>query len=225
MTRSINLTLGGREYEVARARLGQYLALHNARERIENAVEAQDTGAIADGIFAYLSEAVPELPRKDFEGESWLRIADAYLKISDLNRIPEAEKFAIIRRVERRRGRSVPWDYLGRNAVSWIHIIASAYGWSKDEIESLWPEEAISFVQEILVDQQIDREFRYSLSQVAYKYDKASKKSRFVPMPRPAWMVMADGKVKKTKLHKSLLPVGEVVYPKGTDDETRINHS
>jgi hypothetical protein len=207
MTDSIQVALSGREFTVARARLGGYLALQGAQEHIDHAVQAQDNGRIADGLFLYLRIALADLEREAYEALPWFEVLTAYDAISALNRIPEATKFSILRRIEERKGRSVVW----------LHIIASTYHWSKAEIESLWPEDAIAFIQEIMVDEQLDREFLHSLSEVAYQYDKASKKSRYKPMNRPLFMVLRTDEPRRTLLHRAMLPVGKVVYPDDAD--------
>lgn len=222
MTETVKVALAGREHVVARARLGPYLRLQAAQERIDHGVEAQDTGAIADGLYEYLSTAMPDLPRDDFETATWLEVMTAFRAIDALNHIPEKTKYSILRRIEDRRGRSVPWQYVGRSATYWIHIIASAYHWPLSEIENLWPEQAVAFIQEIMVDDQLDREFEHSLSQVAYTYDKSAKKSRYVPLTRPVFMVEGTGKFKKVKLHRKLLPQGSVIYPDGVDEDLKV---
>jgi hypothetical protein len=75
------------------------------------------------------------------------------------------------------------------------------------------------FVQEILIDDQMRREWEYSLSQVAYKYDKRGK-GELVPLKRPGWM-LASGGPPKSKILKKLLPVGNIIDLSGFSDEKR----
>ncbi|KKL45509.1 hypothetical protein LCGC14_2354950, partial [marine sediment metagenome] len=123
-------------------------------------------------------------------------------------------------------GKPVPWDHSERSIIMWIHLIASCYSWSKEDIENLWPEEATAFVQEIIADEQHEREFVHSLSKVAYEYQKSSGKSRYKPLSQPAWMRFRQPIQKKhliTKVPKGLLPVGNVIYPEGTRDEEKLH--
>ena len=71
--------------------------------------------------------------------------------------------------------------------------------------------EAFAKIQEIVVDEQLDREFIYGLSEVAYRYDKASKSSKFVPLPRPVWMRPKIEPVKKVLIPAAMLPMGVVM--------------
>ena len=75
----------------------------------------------------------------------------------------------------------------------------------------LWPEEAACYLQEILVSEANEAEERHSLSELAYHYDKASQTSRYVPLPRPAWMQSEPTKPRPVRMLRSMLPYGEVI--------------
>jgi len=63
-------------------------------------------------------------------------------------------------------------------------MLAKNYGWTLEYVSMLQVEEALAKIQEILVDEQLEHEFFYGLSEVAYSYDSSTKKSKFVPMPQ-----------------------------------------
>jgi hypothetical protein len=216
----VKIALGGREWEVHRARLGGFLRLQQARESLLEGVKSEDNRLIASGLYAFLRVLLTDLTEDEFYQASWIEIAEAYLLIESVNILPYADEFAILRFAVGSQ-KKVPWDNSLRSALIWTHLIASKYGWSKADIENLWPEEAIALVQEIMADEQIEREFLHALSEVAYEYNKSTKKSRYKPMPRPNWMQFGDrrNKVLKTKLRREWLPVGNVIYPEGADEE------
>jgi hypothetical protein len=71
---------------------------------------------------------------------------------------------------------------------------------------------------EIISDETSDREFAYRLSEVAYEYDTATKKSRYRPLRKPPWMVLGSEMTKEerkksilTDLRRDFLPMGEIV--------------
>ena len=72
------------------------------------------------------------------------------------------------------------------------------------------PEEAVIYIQEIMLDDQFKREWEYSLSGQGMIYNKTTRTSRFRPLTRPKWMVKREPTV--VKMPRSLLPVGNVVY-------------
>lgn len=102
------------------------------------------------------------------------------------------------------------YDYSGRRWAVWVHKLASRYGWSRDEIFNLWPEEAAAYIQEIMLSEYHEREDRRALSQVSYRYDKATKTSSFVPTPVYSWMI-DESLPASMKVPVRLLPVGNVI--------------
>ena len=68
----------------------------------------------------------------------------------------------------------------------------------------------IAYIQEILTEDQLEKEFKWSLSEIAYPYNKSTKKSEFKAMRRPYWMLADAPEIKKIRMLKSLVPVGNV---------------
>jgi len=104
----------------------------------------------------------------------------------------------------------ISWNYNGRMKHYLIHILAKTYGWDDTYIKKLSVDTALSYIQEIFVDDQLDKEFTHSLSEIAYVYNKNTKKSEFKPLSRPVWMQKEIKEVKKIKMLRSMLPVGNV---------------
>lgn len=219
MNQNVTISLGGQEYEIFRARLGKYLLLQEAVASLREAGEAAAKGGgsrpIIEALSAYLNVYVPNLTRAQLSTYSWVEIFSAMAKIAALNEI--GVDFAILKFSDDGDGLPVPWDYPERMRHYWIHLLAYAYKWSKKEVENIWPEEAYAYLQEIIAHEQHEREFIHSLSELAYQYDQATKKARYQPLPRPAWMILRDPKSVITKLPKALMPVGNVEYPEGEE--------
>jgi len=207
------ISLGGRVWITARARLGGYLALQRAQRALDEAVRSGDNGSITGCLFDYLRTAIPDFQADVFHVAPWQEVTAAYVRVAGLNRLPHADRYAILNApgVD---GKPFHWDYEGRAEVVWIHQIAQAYHWPLAQILGLWPEQAVEFLQEILVDDQKEKEFAHMLSEVAYPYDKATKTSRYHPLERPSWMVIGSPTSAKTrgttKIHKGFLPIGEI---------------
>lgn len=105
-----------------------------------------------------------------------------------------------------------PWDYSGRLWYFYSHIIASAYGWTMRVIAGLKVIDALAYIQEILTDKQLRNEFLHGLSERSYTYDKMTKKSRRITLPRPYWMAKkskTDEEI-KIRIPKDLLPMGVI---------------
>lgn len=102
------------------------------------------------------------------------------------------------------------YDYSGRRWAVWVHRLASRYGWSRDEIFNLWPEEAAAYIQEIMVSEYYEREDKRALSELSYRYDKATKISNFIPTPVHNWMV-DESLPAPVRTPIRLLPVGNII--------------
>ncbi len=219
MVERVQISLGGNVHEVERSRLGKHLTLSKVRETLVKAVKAGDGGAIADSLYEYLTTSIPILDRGNYESAPWFEIIVAFAAIQALNFIPDVDQYAILQNYEDDdKGSAVPWDYPGRGGVVWKHMLAATYGWTIEDIDSLWPETAVELLMEIISDEVQSREFTYHLSEVAYEYDKTTKKSRYRPLKRPPWMVLGSEKTKEerkksllTKLRRDTLPMGEIV--------------
>lgn len=103
------------------------------------------------------------------------------------------------------------WSYDGRLWHQYSHMLARTYGWTLEYIANMTIVEALAKMQEIIVDEQLDREFYYGLSEMAYSYDQRSKVSKFNPLPRPSWMRPKIKEIKKFTIPASMLPIGVVM--------------
>lgn len=124
--------------------------------------------------------------------------------------------------VEFQKEKSKPndWDYEGRLWHLYSHLFAKTYGWNLDYIAQLDVNEALAKIQEILTDEQLEREFQWSMSEIAYPYDANSKTSKFQSLPRPFWMKPKINAPLKTRILKELMPMGAVIY-EGIDEELK----
>jgi hypothetical protein len=105
------------------------------------------------------------------------------------------------------------WDYDGRDFYAWSHILANAYGWTLDTIGEMDVDDALAMIQEAMVESYHKRDWEWRRTEIAYSYDKVTKSSRYVDLPKPDWMKQKklDKVVKVTAMMpKSMIPVGLV---------------
>jgi len=108
--------------------------------------------------------------------------------------------------------KKMPWEYDGRAWYFWLNLFASAYGWNSDTVSMLDIDDAIALYQEIEIERQLGREWEWGLSEIAYPYNKSTKKSEYKALPRPNWMLpIVPKQLPVVKMKKSFLPVGNVV--------------
>lgn len=185
---------------IPRARLGLHLRLSRLLEKIDFEDAQQSTEAVSE----YLSAA--GVDTESLTGFEQLR---ALIVLSDLNRFQA--KLPYLEWDGGAVDKEPPYTYPSRAWALWVHKLASRYGWSRDEIFSLWPEEAAVYIQEIILAEYDEADERRALSELAYKYDKTTNKSRFIPLPRPAWMVEKKEKPKTIRVRKDMLPIGNII--------------
>ena len=116
------------------------------------------------------------------------------------------------------------WDYDGRPYAMYLNIIASAYGWTQKEIEKLDVDIALALVQEIITDEQLDREFLWSMSDRSYIYNYNTKSGKANPLERPHFMKVEVQAPKKTKILKSMMPQGNGTHaPTETEIQAKVS--
>lgn len=105
-----------------------------------------------------------------------------------------------------------PWEYQGRAWFFWLNLFASNYGWSEESVSEMDIDSALGLYQEILVDSQFQKEWEWSLSEIAFPYNSSTKKQEYKPLARPNWMLPETPKeLPKVKIRRDMLPVGNII--------------
>lgn len=104
-----------------------------------------------------------------------------------------------------------PYDYSGRYVAWLVHKLAGRYGWTRHYIFNLWPEEVFCYVQEIMISEYEEIDEKRSLSELGYSTDKTTGKAKFIPTPRPGWMVDEEKSERIYRVPKSIMPVGHII--------------
>ena len=204
--------IGNVEYPLVRSKLRAWLALEEIYSKIIEAAGKGDREKFVSSLYSYLSAAL-FIPIETLQSSNWYDVAVAFRSVYKIN-TPSFD-FPLLRKrpkVDKQEQTKNGWDYPGRDWFVWLHIVAKEYGWDINYIENLPVDEGIALLQEILINEQLDREFQWSMSQTAYPYDANTKTSKFVPLNRPDWMkVIPNENVQKVKIRASELPVGLVL--------------
>lgn len=202
---SISISLGNKKYSASKFLLKEWLELEDIRLEINKAVEDRNISDISNFIYSYLSTAI----NVDVEKYSWYEVAQAYLQVCEEN--APTKDFPILKSIEKEE--ELPWDYQGRSWYMWASLFSSHYGWNMEYIAKLDIDDALGLFQELLIDKQLEKEWEWNLSEIAYPYNKATKKSEYKPLDRPSWMKDKSHRkeVKKVKILKEYIPVGNVI--------------
>lgn len=196
------VTLGSQEYQVQRAKLRQWLKLESILDKLNKATEP-DADLISEYVSVALSISIEEVDK-----QTWMDVALAYVTIARVNILQAYLPFML--------STEKPIDDIDYPDSEWwkmCHLFAKKFGWCIEYIEQLDVIDAFSLLQEDLIDQQIEKEWEWSLSENSIGYDKNTKQSKRIELPRPNWMkpVKNVPVPKKIKIPRSFLPVGNVV--------------
>ena len=203
---AITVTLGGTEYVVERATLYLWFKLEGILDTIKTAVGSGDEHCVSSNIFSYLATALGI--DNTFSDLPWTEVATAFSAIQKLN--TPTYKFPLLNATAE--DKLPDWDYTGRDWYVWVYLLAREFGWNIEYISMLNVDDAIALVQEILVKEQLDKEWQWGLSEMSHVYDSSSRTSKFKPLPRPNWMENKHIEMPKVvKINKALIPVGRVV--------------
>lgn len=200
----------GEKFSVERSRLRTWCSLEDIRETLQKAVENNDIDSLGESVIRYLSTAISQ--PIDFENIPWHDTATAFLNVAKLNRL---EADIPMLQIKEGKEEAPVWDYPGRNWYFWLNIFAEAYGWGADQVAELDVEEAVKLYQEIMISLHNKREWEWSLSEIAYGYNKTTKQSEYREYPKPKWMTPTfRGKKpseRKVKIRKDMMPLGNVI--------------
>lgn len=181
-----------------------WVSLQDILDDIHTAVEADQ---LSSSIIRFVSTAM-FIPEEELNNKHWMEVAVMFLT--------SQKGMGIDLKVPMFSGSSsektkLEWDYKGRNYYAWVHPLCAIYGWTLDYIDELDHNSVLALIQEIELEKQFNREWEWSLSEMAYPYNSSTKKSSFSPLERPEWMKKKFQAPKITRIKKSSLPVGNVV--------------
>ena len=212
---TLEITVNGNAVSLERFRLKRWLELELAKDKIFEEAEHGNVDEFSDYLCSYVSlSSDVEIDNTVFWGD----VAIAFFEIASFQ-IPTEEHLILSATKEEDVERS--WDYDGRTWYSWSHTLAKEYGWNMEYIAELDIDDAIAMLQEIAVEDQLEREWEWTRTELAYPYNESTKKHMFSPLPRPEWMKekVIIKPLKTTKIPKFMMPVGNVIRAKTIDEE------
>lgn len=194
-----HLQVGSKKLVVEKPHLKKWVLLEQ--------VKAKETDR-AKRVYLYLSVFL-DLPESEFATLPWQETISLYVDCLTLGK--PSITFPWLSHTTQKQT-IVAWDYPERLWYAFSHMLAKTYNWSLEYIAELDLEYGLALLQEILTDRQLDLEWQWSLSELAYPYDAHTKTNKFRALPRPAWMEgAADLTIKKVRIPKSMMPVGNVI--------------
>lgn len=186
-----------------RPKFGKFLKSEELKYNIIKAAKRKEE-QFPELVISYLSAAFL-FPRIIFKNLRWDILFLLFSLVSGKS-VPKMELPLL--KPSTQKEKKEPWDYDGRGYALYIHIIARDYGWTEKEICNLDIDTALALVQEIITDEQLDREFLWGMSEKSYSYNAKTKVGRAIPLERPYFMKEEVKAPVKTKILKSMMPIG-----------------
>jgi hypothetical protein len=204
--KKIEIQVGTETHTVEKAHLKKWLQLTKIYERFLKVNKTSTYSDMAEVIYEYLDVALSQ-ESFDWSKQSWIDTIKCFIAISVLN---APDLVTPMMRVQQSPDKEEPpWEYPERLWYFWATIFASKFGWSLEYIAELEIEDAFGLIQEIQMNDQFELESRWQMTEIAYQYNDATKKSEFKPYPRPDWM-LPKVEIKKIPILRSMLPLGVV---------------
>lgn len=207
--------MGILDKNIERKGLKQWIMLEDLELKIIEEFKSNNFKPFAEAIIQYVCIAYDIEDNSILVDLPWWEVVYAYENSKRVNSL----KIAIPMMLKANRAgkpyleKTYSWDYPGRTWYAILNRFTKNYGWNIEYIEKLDIDDAIALLQEIEINEQLDREFIYSLSEIAYPYDSNRKVGVFKPLERPVWM-REYAKVlepRKTKIRKDMMPVGLII--------------
>jgi len=206
---TVKIKIGNKEASLGRLTLKGWAALEEFRKTIGESLLNKDYEAMFMGMQKFIEQTLQTPPNIQWDSIGWEEFSEIF-KIAEQINAPRLN-FPIL--METKGSDPLPWEYNGRSWYFWVNVFASNYGWGEDIISKLDIDDAIGLYQEILISDQMKKEWDWGLAEVAYPYNKATKRQEFKPLNRPKWMMagVKPPKPKIIKIPKNLMPVGNVI--------------
>lgn len=194
-----------KKIEFERKSLRKWIELEEARSKIKDIFKSKDATKVSQAIFEYLQSAIKGSDVGEWAKLDTNTLLAFYIEAASIN--SPTRNFPILKfYVESKE--KLPWEYDGRAWYFWLNLFSKNYDWTIEYISNLDIDDAIGLYQELEIDRQLEREWQWGLSELAYSYDKTSKSSRFNPLPRPTWMLPIAPRPKTIRIPKDMLPIG-----------------
>ena len=216
----MEITIGDSTYELIQLRLKKWVQFESLKEDVTTEAKHGNVESFSEALLSCVSLCI-NIDKEKIKDVPWTEVASAYQGCQEIN--SPSINFPIFF-IQTKIRKPIGWDYDERSWYVWAYSLARAFGWSLEYIAELDINDAIALIEEIYVQDQLDKEWEWSLSEVAYPLSPDGKTKKFNPLPRPPWMEANYKDVKeeamKTKIPKDMMPVGKIVRAKWTHDDT-----
>ena len=213
------IKINGIELSLVRVNLKGWARLEELRREMDDAVSKSNIEDTYKTMIDFIETASLSASKIEWDKVFWGEFINLYSQAVSIN-LPRL-KFSILEN-GKKETEKFPWEYPGRAWFFWLNLFASNYGWDEESIREMDIDTALGLYQEILVDGQFQKEWEWSLSEIAFPYNSSTKKQEYKPLTRPNWMLPESPKeLPKVRMRKDMLPVGNIVDVQADEQKRR----
>ena len=209
----------GKSITLQRLPLRGWAKLEEIKKAIDDAISTKDSNNYFLALVQFIEMASSTPPKIEWDKLPWFEFLSVY---SDAIRINTPSLQFPVLVGEKGETKKQPWEYEGRSWYFWLNLFAKNYGWNEEVIGEMDIDTAIGLYQEILIDGQFEKEWQYSITEIAYEYQEHSKKSVYKPLDRPEWMLpLAPTQLPIVKMRKDMMPMGNIIDMQAEEQKRR----
>lgn len=203
------IKINGKEYLLSQLKLKAWSKLEEIRQDLDVSASIKDYEGCFLQMVKVIEATILSKDKVDWSTIPWFEFLKLYKEVIIINS-PSID-FPILHGKNGDKSK-LPWEYKERSWYFWFNLFANKYGWTEDIISNLDIDSAIGLYQEVEIDGQLHREWEWGLSEIAYPYNKGTKKQEYKPLARPNWMKpLVPKHLPKVRIRKDMLPMGNII--------------
>lgn len=203
------IKINGKDITLHRLRLREWSKLEEVKKDLDEVASIKDYSGMFIQMVKFIEATILSEEKIDWEKLPWYDFLSIYSEAIIVN-TPSID-FPILHGKNESKEK-LPWEYKERSWYFWLNLFATNYGWTEDVIAQLDVDTAIGLYQELEIDEQLQKEWEWGLSEIAYRYEKSTKKTVFQPLSRPVWMKpLVPKALPIVKIRKDMMPIGNII--------------
>jgi hypothetical protein len=200
------IKINNKNITLRRLRLREWSKLEEVKRDLDEVASIKDYNGMFLQMVKFIEATIVSNVDIDWNRVPWYEFLLVYSEAIIIN-TPTID-FPILHGKSENREK-YPWEYKERSWYFWLNLFAKHYGWTEEIISQLDIDTAIGLYQEIEIDGQLQREWEWGLSEIAYPYNKGTKKREYKPLARPSWMKpIIPKQLPMVRIRKDMMPMG-----------------
>jgi len=203
------IKINGKDITLHRLRLREWSKLEEVKKDLDEVASIKDYSGMFIQMVKFIEATILSKEKIEWDKLPWYDFLSVYSEAIIVS-TPSID-FPILHGKNESKEKP-PWEYKERSWYFWLNLFATNYGWTEEVIAHLDVDTAIGLYQELEIDEQLQKEWEWGLSEIAYPYNKGTKKQEYKPLARPTWMKpLVPKQLPVVKIRRDMMPVGNII--------------